>query len=75
MATRKYVSLNKLSIFLDKLKTTFAYKTDLNNAIEQLNEKASVNHTHDSRYYTKTQVDNMEFITVNDIDNICNKSV
>ena len=64
MATRKYVSLSKLSTFLDKLKTIFAYKTDLD-------KKADINHVHNDIYYTKTEIDNIELITVDDIDTIC----
>lgn len=90
MATqKKYVSLSKLSTFLDNLKTTFAslghkhtindltdYTVDtslsststnpvqnkvVNTAIVALNTvaagKADSNHTHDSRYYTESEID------------------
>ena len=68
MATKKYVSLSKLSTFLDKLKTIFAYKTDLD-------KKANIDHAHNEIYYTKTEIDNMEFVTTDDIDAICNSTV
>lgn len=32
---------------------------------------ASSQHTHDDRYYTKTEVDNYNLITTSEIDNIC----
>lgn len=32
---------------------------------------AASSHTHDDLYYTKSEIDNMEFITVDDIDEIC----
>lgn len=38
-------------------------------------ETALNNHNHDSAYYTKTQIDNMEFIAVDDIDTICGGTI
>ena len=32
-------------------------------------------HDHDDKYYTKTQIDNMELITVGDIDTICGTTI
>jgi hypothetical protein len=32
-------------------------------------------HTHNDIYYTKTEIDNMEFVTVEDIDTICGTSI
>lgn len=40
-----------------------------------LNEKANINHTHNDIYYTKTETDNLELITVDDIDAICGSSI
>ena len=65
MTAKKYVSLNRLLDFLNNLKTLFATKTELNG-------KADSAHTHNDIYYTKTEIDNMEFITAGDIDKICN---
>lgn len=114
MAQKKYVSLSKLSDFLDNLKNKFAemshthtisdltdYKVDAElsatstnpvqnkvidaefeaiatgmNALEAaIDEKADEIHSHDDRYYTETEIDNMNFITVEDIDNICGQSL
>lgn len=33
------------------------------------------NHNHDSVYYTRDQIDNMEFVTVGDIDTICGSTI
>lgn len=55
MSQITYVSANRLSYFLDKLKDIFA----------------PASHNHDKDYYTKSQVDDMELITVADIDAIC----
>lgn len=46
MAQKKYVSLDKLSTFLDNLKDTFATKIELA-------EKADISHDHDSSYDVK----------------------
>ena len=39
--------------------------------INGLSGKANVSHAHDDLYYTKGQIDAMEFITEADIDTIC----
>jgi hypothetical protein len=36
---------------------------------------AAASHAHDDKYYTKAQIDAMEFITIADIDNICVDSI
>ena len=46
MAQKKYVSLGRLSNFLDNLKTLFATKTELAN-------KSDTTHNHDSKYDSK----------------------
>ena len=46
MATKKYVSLSKLSTFLDNLKTIFATKTEVDG-------KADTSHNHDASYDIK----------------------
>lgn len=33
------------------------------------------NHNHDDRYYAKTEIDGMEFIFVEDIDEICGQTL
>ena len=42
---------------------------------EQLATKADVSHNHNDTYYTKTEIDNLELITVNDIDAICGGAI
>lgn len=37
--------------------------------------KADASHNHDDRYYTETEIDNMIFITIDDIDAICGSNV
>jgi hypothetical protein len=37
--------------------------------------KADISHNHNDVYYTKDEVDNMEFITVEDIDVICGQTL
>ena len=38
--------------------------------------RAMINeHNHDDRYYTETEIDNMEFVTIEDIDAICGASI
>lgn len=46
MSQKKYVSLDRLSTFLDNLKDTFATKIELE-------EKADISHDHDSSYDIK----------------------
>lgn len=38
-------------------------------------DSAIDNHNHDDRYYTEDEIDNMEFITTQDIDAICAGSI
>jgi hypothetical protein len=44
------------------------------NAINILDETVK-SHTHDDRYYTESEIDNMVFITVDEIDAICGSSI
>ena len=106
MASKKYISLSRLSTFLDNLKNTFAllshthklsdisdYTVDTalsstssnpveNKAIDAEFEAISdamgalefAVDTKFSDYYTKAEIDSMEFITVDDIDAICNSA-
>ena len=54
--------------------TELGYLTGATSNIQtQLNDKAAASAL--SNYYTKTQIDEMEFITVNDIDTICNQTI
>lgn len=111
MASKKYISLSKLSAFLDNLKNTFAsknhthyisevidYKVDsslsststnpvqnkvLDAEFEAISEALNIfedalDNMMDagklSDYYTKTEIDNLVLITVNEIDTICGKA-
>ena len=51
---------------------TIARVTDVDVA---LNEKADIYHAHNDIYYTKTEIDNLELITVDDIDNVWSSTV
>lgn len=104
MATKKYVSLSKLSDFLDNLKNVFAYKihthtvSDISDYVVDSELSSTSSNPVENRvidaefeaiadamgalelavdtklsdYYTKAEIDSMEFITVDDIDVICN---
>ena len=48
---------------------------DVESLQDVLDAKAEVTHDHNDVYYTKTEVDNMEFITVDDIDAICGQTI
>ena len=112
--SKKYVSLTRLSEFLDNLKERFSqighkhtvsdltdYTVDAElsatstnpvqnkvldaefNAIGDamgalelvIDNKADASHNHNDAYYTKTEIDSMEFITVDDIDTICDEAI
>ena len=48
------------------------YSSGLTGNIQtQLNNKSSSTHTHDNRYYTESEIDNYNLITISEIDNIC----
>lgn len=42
---------------------------------DALSDKANAEHNHDGVYYTKTEIDDMEFVTVEDIDTICGATI
>lgn len=50
MAVKKYLNLNGLATFFNKLKVLFATK-------DEVNAKADLSHTHNDTYYTETEVD------------------
>lgn len=114
MANKKYVSLARLSEFLDNLKEMFSqighkhtisdladYAVDAelsststnpvqNKALDAefnaigdamgalelaIDGKAEASHNHNDSYYTKTEIDSMELITVDDIDVICGEAI
>ena len=41
----------------------------------ELDEKSDKNHNHNDIYFTKTEIENMEFIALDDIDEICGTSI
>ena len=43
-------------------------------AVQYTDEQITI-HTHNDLYYTETEIDNMEFITVDDIDVICGNTI
>ena len=65
---KKYVSLSRLKTFLDNIKNNFAPFSHSHTVSEITDFTMS-----DS--YTKTEIDNYEFITVEDIDAICGVSL
>lgn len=73
MEAKKYISLNRLSIFLDNLKNLFATKTSVEKLSESLDNK--VNSSALSDYYTKTEINNLELITADDINTICGTNI
>ena len=40
-----------------------------------IDAKADASHNHNDAYYTEEEIDNMEFITINDIDTICGATI
>lgn len=42
---------------------------------QAIDSKADSTHDHNDIYYTKTEIDSYEFITVNDIDTICGSDI
>lgn len=114
MAQKKYISLSKLSNFLDNLKNTFAslshkhtlsdisdytvdnalspistnpvqnkvidaefeaVSTAMNALDVAIDGKADSVHNHNDIYYTKTEMNDITLITVDDIDNICGSTI
>lgn len=63
----------------DTLKELGDLIDDNKDAIEALetiaSSKADKDHNHDDKYYTETEIDNMVFITVDDIDVICGTTI
>lgn len=54
------------------ISNNIARTLDVDTALENKSDKI---HTHNDIYYTKTQIDNYELISVSDIDNICSSTV
>lgn len=115
--SKKYISLNRLSNFLDNIKakysqighkhtvsdltdfTPISVDTSLSStstnpvqnkvidaefdaigdamgALElAIDGKADATHNHNDSYYTKTEIDGIELITVDDIDTICGANI
>lgn len=52
-----------------------AIATSMNALDSAIDGKANSFHDHDDRYYTESEIDNMEFVTIGDIDRICGSSI
>lgn len=63
---KKFFTSESLNTFIDEIKNY------VENAISG---KVDSSHNHDDLYYTKTEIDNMELITVADIDTICGSTI
>lgn len=58
------------------LDAEFSVISDSMGALElAIDGKASASHDHDDRYYTEEEIDGMEFITTDDINEICGETV
>lgn len=66
METKKYLSLDRLTEYNDLIKQYIKEFIE-----ESVNEKADLEHEHNDLYYTIEQIDAMEFITTDEIDEIC----
>lgn len=62
MDKKKYLSLGGLQEYDALLKAEI---------LALINSKVDTDHDHDDRYYTKTEINNFELITTDDIDAIC----
>lgn len=64
-----YDTLKELGDLIDE-------NQDAINALERIaSNKADTDHLHDDRYYTQEQIDSMEFITTDDINEICGTTI
>lgn len=74
-ATVKNDLLNGAGAAYDTLKELGDLINDNTDAIDALETvaagKADKSHAHDERYYTMEQIDDMEFVTIADIDAVC----
>ena len=69
MAKKKFFTESSLSALIDEIKTY---------VINAVSNKADSTHTHsasDVNAYSKSEIDNIELITVADIDAICGSSI
>lgn len=72
--TKKYVDTN-ISLITESLTAQLQWNSLTENYIANLNQKTAAIEDAFDDYYTKTAIDSMEFITVDDIDEICGSSV
>ena len=69
----------KLDSLTDDITNTYETKENVSSKIDEVTIyvdtnfalKSEIGNVNLSNYYNKTEIDNMEFITVEDIDNIC----
>lgn len=70
------VAMNALDAAIDDKANASHVHDDLyyteNEIDTKLSGKADSNHAHNDIYYTRTEIDSYEFITIEDIDDICN---
>lgn len=65
--SKKYISLDALQIFLNSLNTSLEEKyIEIDESIKSKLDSSTI-----KNYYTKTETDELELITVDDIDAIC----
>ena len=65
------------------LNTDFETKTDASAKLEEAkaytdtvaSDKANISHDHADVHYTKTEIDNLELITADDVDTICGTTI
>ena len=60
---------------INSLQEALSTKATATSVDASLSRKADKTHTHDDRYYTETEIDNMVFITLADIDTICSSTI
>ena len=69
--SKKYISLDALQIFLNSLNTSFEEKyIEIDESIKSKLDSSTI-----ENYYTKTETDELELITVDDIDIICGGAI
>lgn len=91
MSEKKFASLTTLQTFLDNLKNLFATKEEISSKVDSnhshddkyyteaeidafLESKSNTNHAHDE-YVAETELENLELVTVDDVDAICGTTI
>ena len=71
--SKRYMSLNSMRAYHNLQAAAIEHK--FASIQESVDGKAASDHDHSDIYYTKTEIDNMELITVADIDTICGTTI